>query len=164
MPFRNSRGRESAAAIETTPRMPAHPNTITLRCSKKSVSLICLFVQRGNSAAGTTQITTTLQVGNVTKTASMTVAVQVPPLAAFVGSSPTPQPSFAPAQVHLSAGGGVTWSLSGPEHSVTFMSAGSPASIPSLINASDSRSFPTTGTFSYVCDFHPTMTGAVYVH
>jgi plastocyanin len=115
-------------------------------------------------AAGTAQITATLQVGSVTKTAPASITVQVPPALANVGSSGIPQPSFVPAQAHLSAGGDVTWSLTGPEHSVTFVSVGSPANIPSLINASDSRTFPSSGTFNYKCDFHPTMTGTVYVH
>jgi hypothetical protein len=115
-------------------------------------------------AAGTTQITVSLHHGSVTLSAPVSVTVQVPPLVASVGSSGIPQPSFVPAQVHLSTGGDVTWSLGGPEHSVTFVSIGSPASIPSLINASASRNFPSAGTFNYVCDFHPTMSGTVYVH
>jgi plastocyanin len=115
-------------------------------------------------AAGTAQITISAQQGGVTLTKVVPVTVQGPPLAASIGSSPTPQPSFVPPTVHLSAGGDVTWSLTGPEHSVTFVSSGSPASVPSLINAAASRTCPNAGTYNFVCDFHPTMSGTVYVH
>lgn len=115
-------------------------------------------------AAGTAQITVSVTHGSVTLTKQAAITVQVPPLVVFVGSTGIPQPSYVPARVHLSATGDVTWSLSGPEHSVTFTSVGSPASVPSLTNASASRNFPGAGTFNYVCDFHPTMSGTVYVH
>lgn len=115
-------------------------------------------------ASGTTQISVSMTHGGVTLTAQVPVVVQVPALQATVTSTPVPVPSFVPKVTHLSAGGSVLWSLTGPEHSVTFTSLGSPANVASLINASASRSFPNAGTFNYVCDFHPTMSGTVYVH
>src|SRR5690349_9860839 len=48
-------GNANAAAIETTPRMPAHPNTTIFRGSNGSFSRILLLNQRGTRAAGTTQ-------------------------------------------------------------------------------------------------------------
>jgi len=115
-------------------------------------------------AAGTAQITASLQDEDVTKTAPMTVTVQVAPAVASVGSTGVPQPAYVPATVHLASGGEVIWTFGGVEHSITFTSIGSPTSIPSLMNGSDSRTFPSSGTFNYHCDFHPSMLGTVFVH
>lgn len=115
-------------------------------------------------AAGTAQITASLQIGNVTKATPVTVTVEVPPAVQNVSSTGIPQARYVPAAVHLSAGGEVIWTFGPVQHSVTFVSIGSPTDIPQLVNGSDSRTFPNAGTFNYVCDFHPTMSGTVYVH
>ncbi len=115
-------------------------------------------------APGTAQITATVQAGTVTLTTPMSVTVQVPPSVAGVGSTGVPQPAYVPAIVHLASGGEVTWTFGAVQHSITFVSAGSPSNIPSIVNGSGSRTFAHPGTYNYVCDFHPTMSGTVLVH
>ena len=115
-------------------------------------------------AAGSTQITATLQAGGHEATGTMSVTVQIPPTLADVGATGPPQLAYSPSIVHLSAGGQVSWTFGAIHHTVTFVSPGSPANIPELVNAGASRTFPAAGTFNYVCDFHGWMTGTVYVH
>lgn len=73
--------------------------------------------------------------------------------------------SFSPNQVRVRRGGTVTWSNStGIAHSVTFTNAaGVPASVPSPAAGENSRTFNTSGTFSYQCTHHAGMAGTVTV-
>ncbi len=72
--------------------------------------------------------------------------------------------SFSPAAVSVTAGGTVTWTNStGISHNVTFSAGGAPAAIPSFISGSQSRTFPTSGTWNYACTNHQGMTGQVVV-
>jgi plastocyanin len=77
----------------------------------------------------------------------------------------TAQQRFSPSSVELVQGGTVTWSFNSVGHTVTFSSTtGAPQSIPLSANVSISRVFNTTGTFSYICQVHPsTMTGTIVV-
>jgi plastocyanin len=72
--------------------------------------------------------------------------------------------SFNPANVTIARTGTVTWSNGLNEtHNVVFSQAtGAPADIPAHSSGSNSRTFSTTGTFSYQCTFHP-MAGQVVV-
>jgi plastocyanin len=115
-------------------------------------------------AAGSAQITATFEAGGHEATGTMSVTVQNPPAVALVGVTSPPQMNYSPSIVHLSTGGQVSWTFGAIHHTVTFTSPGSPADIPELVNAGASRTFPTAGTFNYVCDFHAAMTGTVYVH
>ena len=85
--------------------------------------------------AGTAGITATATAGGVTKSATA-----------------------------VAAGATVTWSIGNINHDVDFLTAGAPADIPVLQNSSDSRTFPTSGSYSYRCSGHPTMKGTVRVH
>ena len=115
-------------------------------------------------AAGSAQITATLEAGGHQATGSMAVTVEHPPALAMVGVTSPPQMNYSPSIVHVAAGGQVSWTFGAIHHTVTFTSPGSPADVPELVNAGASRTFPTAGTFNYVCDFHAAMTGTVYVH
>lgn len=71
---------------------------------------------------------------------------------------------FNPSAVTIRRNGTVTWiNPTGIAHSVTFSTSGAPANIASHTSGSTVRTFPTSGTFSYVCSNHPTMTGSVTV-
>ena len=140
------------------------PGAPTFESSNTGVATVSAVGTITAVAAGTAQITATVQAGSATKTGTMSVTVQVPPALASVGSTGIPQAAYVPATVHLSSGGQVTWTFGAVEHSITFVSIGSPTSIPSLVNGSDSRTFPASGTFNYICDFHPSMSGTVLVH
>ena len=113
------------------------------------------------AGAGSTQVTATVTHAGVTKSGSATITVQVAPAAVTVTA---PQLAFLPATVDVGAGGQVTWSIAAVHHDVTFTTAGSPANIPTIENASESRAFPTPGFYQYVCSLHAGMTGTVRVH
>ena len=112
-------------------------------------------------APGTAGISASLTVGSETAAATMQVTVQA---AAASASVTTPSLAFTPATVDVQAGGEVTWSAGPVAHTVTFTTPGAPAEIPFLQQQSDSRTFPTNGTFNYLCTIHPGMTGIVNVH
>lgn len=112
-------------------------------------------------AGGTAQITASVTVGSVTKSATTAITVQVPPATAGVTA---PALAYLPAQVHVAAGGVVTWTIGAIHHTITFVSAGSPLDIPEIIETSAARTFPSSGSFNYVCSIHSTMSGTVHVH
>ena len=112
-------------------------------------------------AAGAAQITASMTAGGVTKTGTATVTAQVAPASAGVN---TPQLAFSPPTVDVRAGGTVTWTFGSTPHTVTFTTGGAPADVTQLQNGSASRTFPTSGGFSYHCSIHPEMVGVVRVH
>lgn len=73
--------------------------------------------------------------------------------------------SFTPPQVRVTPGGSVTWSnATGVTHNVTFDAvAGAPSHVPEHASGTNTRSFPTAGTFPYRCTFHSGMAGTVQV-
>jgi plastocyanin len=112
-------------------------------------------------AGGTARITTTMTLGSATRSATTTITVEIPPVSADVTA---PQLAFLPAIAHVRAGGTVTWTIAAIPHTVTFTSAGAPASTGTIQNASEARTFPTSGSFSYACSLHAGMAGTVHVH
>ena len=112
-------------------------------------------------APGTAEISASLTVGSETEAATMQVTVQEAAASALVTA---PSLAFTPATVDVQAGGVVTWSVGPVGHTVTFTTPGAPAEIPYLEEQSESRTFPTNGSFNYLCTIHPGMTGIVNVH
>lgn len=126
--------------------------------------------------AGASTITGTLTMGGVTKTATYGIAV----LAAATPPNPPPPPppplpppppppavpntatvqgiedAFSPSAVRIAAGGTVTWTMEDEEHDVTWTGAAPPGgSIPRIDDDEPaSRTFPTPGTYAYICDRH----------
>jgi plastocyanin len=113
------------------------------------------------AGAGTAVITASVTADGVTKAGTSTVTVHAAPASAQVFA---PQFAFQPATVDIHSGGGVTWTFGPIHHDVTFTSQGAPANIPELENGSALRTFPSNGTFDYLCSIHPTMRGSVRVH
>jgi plastocyanin len=113
------------------------------------------------AGAGTAQITASVTADGVTKTGTATVTVEDAPASASVEA---PEFYFEPGTVDVSAGGTVTWTAGELPHTVTFLGGDAPASIPGFANESVSRTFPTSGTFEYACEFHSGMSGTVRVH
>ncbi len=71
--------------------------------------------------------------------------------------------AFSPATITVTAGSTVVWSNSDSiQHDITF-DGGSIAS--SVLNHNDtfSHTFPTAGTYHYICSIHPFMHGTVIV-
>jgi plastocyanin len=110
---------------------------------------------------GTADISASLTVGSETAAATMQVTVQQAAATALVTA---PDLAYTPKTVDVQAGGEVTWSVGPVGHTVTFTTPGAPAEIPYLEEQSESRTFPTNGSFNYVCTIHPGMTGTVNVH
>src|SRR5688572_17850201 len=105
---------------------------------------------------GTAEISASLTVGSETVAATMQVTVQEAAASALVTA---PSLAYVPSTVDVQAGGVVTWTVGSVGHTVTFTTPGAPAEIPYLEEESDSRTFPTSGSFDYECLIHPGMTG-----
>jgi plastocyanin len=116
-------------------------------------------------AEGNVAITASLTHEGTTREATASVSVRSgggPPSTATVS---TPGVTFNPSTVTISAGGTVTWQFIGTRHNVYFRSASPPGgNIPDTDEGSSaSRTFPTPGTYDYVCTRHAGMTGRVVV-
>lgn len=113
--------------------------------------------------AGTAHVTATITDGATTHAATATVFVSAPVPGGVTVT--TPNLTFAPATVTITAGGTVTWQFSGNTHNVTFTGA-APAggNIPDQpAGGSQSRTFTAAGSYAYVCTRHNGMTGTVVV-
>jgi plastocyanin len=111
--------------------------------------------------AGSAEITASLTMAGVTKTAIAAVTGQMAPPALTVQA---PALTFDPQAAHILAGGTVTWVIHDIPHTVDFTTGGAPASISQTTNSSISRVFPASGSFRYVCSIHAGMSGTVHVH
>jgi plastocyanin len=112
-------------------------------------------------AVGTTQVTATVTLDGGSASATTSVTVRDAAAAATVRA---PGLVFIPGTVDVSEGGTVTWTIEDVHHTVDFETAGSPSDIGELLNASESRTFPASGTYRYRCSIHSQMTGIVRVH
>jgi plastocyanin len=110
---------------------------------------------------GSARITASLTAGPQTKTVVADISVTAAPAVATVSA---PALVFEPVSVHVSAGGTVNWVMAAIPHTVDFTTAGAPAPIPAFSQGTQSRAFPTPGSYSYSCGIHPSMTGVVHVH
>lgn len=72
--------------------------------------------------------------------------------------------SFTPSAVTIAPNDTVYYEFGTTQHNVTFDSPGSPADVGNSSSTTEKRVFPTTGTYSYHCSIHPSMTGAVTVN
>jgi amicyanin len=71
--------------------------------------------------------------------------------------------AFSPATITVKAGSTVVWTNDDAiQHDVTFDGGGITSSV---LNHSDtfSHTFPTAGTYHYICSIHPFMHGTVVV-
>jgi plastocyanin len=71
--------------------------------------------------------------------------------------------AFAPATLTVRVGGTVTWTNHDEEPHTVAASDGSFHSPGMGTGATFSRTFPTAGTFDYICSIHPMMRGTVVV-
>jgi plastocyanin len=71
--------------------------------------------------------------------------------------------AFAPATLTVKAGGTVTWTNRDEEPHTVAANDGSFHSPGMGTGATFSHSFPSAGTFDYVCSIHPMMHGTVVV-
>ena len=74
-----------------------------------------------------------------------------------------PSLDFNPASLTVAVGSTVSFVFGSVAHTVSFVTAGSPASIPATSNATVTRTFPTAGSYSYYCQIHTYMQGTIVV-
>jgi plastocyanin len=74
-----------------------------------------------------------------------------------------PTLDFNPASLTVTHGTMVNFVFGSVAHTVTFTSAGAPASIPATSNATVGVTFPTAGVYTYMCSIHTQMMGTVTV-
>lgn len=113
-------------------------------------------------APGTSIITVAATAGAVTRTATATITVTAPLTATVVSGAAAN--TFTPNDLTIAIGGMVTWTFGARPHNVIFNAVtGAPANVATTTNASVSRTFPTAGTFPYLCNLHAGMSGTVTV-
>jgi plastocyanin len=110
---------------------------------------------------GTAVIRATMAAGEITRSGSATVTVQVPPRVAAVQA---PQFRFEPSVVDVAAGGVVSWTMGEHYHDVVFAAQNAPENIQPSVQVTVSRAFPSAGDFAYRCLIHYGMNGRVRVH
>ncbi len=114
--------------------------------------------------AGSTQITVTVTVGSVSKTASVSVAVSgtLPSTATVAAGADA---TFQPGTVVIAQGGSVSWAFASVEHTVNFTTggAGTPSAIGNSYNTTVQRTFNAKGNYQYMCSIHYGMSGEVIV-
>lgn len=107
----------------------------------------------------------TARVASGTQQATRALTLSVAP-ASYPSTATVTMPAnvFVPFLVQLARGGTVTWVFGSEAHNVIFATtAGAPADINIVTNASIARTFPTVGNFRYDCTIHPGMSGVVEV-
>ncbi|MBC7895669.1 MAG: Ig-like domain-containing protein [Cytophagaceae bacterium] len=115
-------------------------------------------------SAGAATITVSLTLGNVTKTATVTVQVtgQLPTTATVAAGGNSDD--FTPNFVAIARGGTVTWTFGERIHNVEYSSVpGAPGNIGPSSNTTVARTFGTGGTFGYICTLHANQNGTVIV-
>ncbi len=114
-------------------------------------------------APGSTIITASLTRDGVSATGTAAVTVTAPSGGAATADVGTTANTFTAPTVTIAAGGTVTWTIGAVAHNVLFQSAGAPANVATTSATTASRTFPTVGTFPYLCSLHAGMTGTVIV-
>ena len=135
--------------------------TVTYTTSDQSRATVTNAGVVTGVAVGTATITATGTVGTVQKTKTIPVTVTTPGQSASVTA--TGASSFDPQTVTIVPNGTVTWTFQAL-HNVQFSGSGAPANIADRSSGSESRTFPTAGTYNYICTIHgSSMSGTVRV-
>lgn len=114
--------------------------------------------------AGTTQITISLTLNGVTRTATVnaTVVGTLPSSADVATNDATNL--FQPPLSAITRAGTINWTFSTSQHNVQFTAAqGAPPDVGSVTNTTVVRTFNTAGAFQYICSLHGGMGGTVFV-
>ena len=141
--------------------------------SSASVDPNNILVVTPGQGSGSVTVTARLTMQGIAHTSNtVSVALRLAPATQSV-VAPSGQLVFSPSSVHILVGGAVSWSGLSALHNVHFSSItpfnsgtsasnGAPGSSNTAIATFTSTVSGTT--YSYVCDQHPGMTGAVTVH
>lgn len=161
--FAAGEARQATAAAKAADGSVIANPAVTWSSSSASVASVSGTGTRATitgESDGTAAITAT--VGTVRGMVNVTVQTTATPAATVT----TPGLSFEPPTVTITAGGTVTWSVSGTTHSVVFNSAAPEGGdVPNTApGGSASRTFATPGRYAYHCGVHgASMSGTVVV-
>ena len=113
---------------------------------------------------GAAAIGASLTRDGVTATGNATVTVAAPIRgASAVDVQATNANVFTPPSTTIAEGGVVTFSFGSVPHNVLFQSAGAPANVPIVSSTTAARTFPSAGSYPYLCSLHAGMSGTVNV-
>lgn len=113
---------------------------------------------------GAASVGASLTRDGVTATASAALTVTAPISgAAAAAVEATNANVFTPPAITIAEGGVVTFAFGSIAHNVVFQSAGAPANVQTIASTSVARTFPTAGSYPYVCSLHAGMSGTVTV-
>jgi plastocyanin len=132
------------------------------------VLLVALLPVVGACSNGRESTTSTTPISRPVTTVATTVATATPTTVASVPATANEATvgiadfKFTPDEVHVPVGGSVVWTNTDTQpHTAT--SAGSFDAGTIKPQKSATVAFPTAGTFTYICSFHPFMNGVVVV-
>ena len=137
---------------------------------KASVSPNKILVVTSGQGSGSVTVSADLTMQGIThssNTVNVTLAL-APAVQSVV--APAGINAFSPNSVHIVVGGTVNWSGLSANHNVDFATitpfSGGTSAISGATGSSNTATVTlnTPGTFSYQCDAHPGMLGAVTVH
>ncbi len=115
-------------------------------------------------APGAASIGASLTRDGVTATGTAALTVTAPVSGATaVDVQATNANVFTPATTTVAEGGVVTFGFGSVEHNVLFQSAGAPSNVGIVSSTSVTRTFPTAGSYPYLCSLHAGMSGTVNV-
>lgn len=151
-------------ALDTSNQPISNASGYSYVSSAPTVAVVSNSGQVTGISAGSATVAVTLTRGSVTKSVNVPVTVTgTLPLTATVAASGTSD-VFTPNFVAIARTGTVTWTFGARAHNVNFQgTAGAPNAIGDAVNESATRTFPTAGTFSYICTLHASMSGTVLV-
>lgn len=115
-------------------------------------------------APGAASVGASLTRDGVTATGSASLTVTAPISGAAAASvEATNANVFTPPAITIAEGGVVTFAFGSIAHNVLFQSAGAPTNIATVASTTAARTFPTAGSYPYVCSLHAGMSGTVTV-
>ena len=153
----------AVAAYDTQNNIISNPGAPSFNSASSSIAEVDGSGVVTGFNSGSTNITASLTIGSVTRTATVAVTV-TGSLPSFAGVSTTQGDAFTPNRVTIGQGGRVTWTFGTTTHNVTFAATpGAPNNISDTYSRSEERNFNATGNFSYQCTIHAGMSGQVVV-
>ena len=143
---------QSGNFFSTTVTWSSSDNTVASVSTSGLVTAVANGVAAITATSGSVQNAVSVAVGTGGGSGEVNVTVQA-----------SEQKTFTPGIATIQTGGTIQFVFVGIAHTVSFLTAGSPASIPSSSGTTLARTFTSAGTFNYECQIHSGMTGIVIV-
>jgi len=151
----------SVTAFDTQNQVISNPGSPTFTSGSAAIADVDNSGTVTGISSGTTNVTASLTIGSVTRTAAVAVTVSGT-LPSQASINTTQGDVFTPNRVMIVQGGSVTWTFGTTIHNVTFAaSPGAPQNISDTYSTAVSRTFNAAGTFQFQCTIHAGMNGQV---